>query len=175
MTRVRIAVAAAVALLAVLGIAGASNSTGNGAFPDTESAEWRSQLDEMYARSAQQQAEHGPKILLPEGPRQGWIDAYRQMRSCYIAHGFNGAPDVGDSFGDGNTGQPLIDTTQPAYEDAFVACPMPLTPEISAAWEAAIPEASARAGLDKGVVVTPDGERLVGNPVVLPDGTVVVE
>jgi hypothetical protein len=173
--RIRIAIGALVAVAALLGFVTVSNSSSKGAFPDKDSPEWRSQLDAMYENSARQESEFGPKMLLPEGPRQGWIKAYREMRDCYIAHDFTGAPEVADSFGDGKTGQPLIDTTKPNYDKAFLACPMALTPEISDAWQAAIPDASARSGLDRGVTITPDGERRVGNPEVQSDGSVVIE
>ena len=64
----------------------------------------------------------GPKLLLPEDQRAGWITAWNRMRDCAVARGFDGVPPVAPTFGDGNTPAPIIRHTDPEDEAGLQGC-----------------------------------------------------
>jgi hypothetical protein len=87
-------------------------------------AELKRQVAELSARRA---AEGGPKFLLPEAQRAGWIAAWNKMRDCARAHGFDGITPVQPSYGDGRTPSPVISGSGPHVDAALRACPLDTT------------------------------------------------
>ena len=90
-------------------------------------AELQRQFEELVAsqREATQAAGVTP-YLEDVAQRRLWIASYERMTVCFAEHGFAGASDVPETFGDGKTPVPMIDASQPNAERALASCPLDL-------------------------------------------------
>lgn len=101
-----------VAVILIVSVAMTRDETDNG---------WKAHREESMAETRAS----APKPVLPEDVATEWVTAYETVRSCYIGQGFDGAPPVGDSFGDGTVPIPIVDLNYPNLQEALSVCGEP--------------------------------------------------
>jgi hypothetical protein len=89
-------------------------------------ANLRAQAEALHDQFVEEARLNGPTPELPEHVRQPWIEAWNEMRSCALSHGYDGVPAVQPTFGDGKTPLPVISIGE-NNEDLPAVCPLDLS------------------------------------------------